>query len=262
MCSVGGCSNKVHAKGVCCTYGRKPCSVDGCSTKERPLVQQAHGEAVLRRSRLRHPASPWQVCLHLARRLWILHHRRVHQQRYVYEWKVWETRQQDSGVLCGRLQNHCCCTRTVQEARRTWDLLVQQVHQCCPSQRPMRQARRSQQESVQRGRLHHSCSCTWRLWEARCKRNVQVCRMHHQRNANSGSLHCFKHGGGKKKLCSVAGCTTNSQRKGLCAKHGGGPGEYVFGGCTNQIWWETCGRPAKRTAAKGSAHTRKRGGML
>ena len=46
--------------------------------------------------------------------------------------------------------------------------------------------------------------------------------------------HCRKHGGGRKMPCFVAGCTTNvttnSERKGLCAKHGGGPGECVFGG--------------------------------
>ena len=50
--------------------------------------------------------------------------------------------------------------------------------------------------------------------------------------------------GGKKRLpCSVAGCTTNSQRKDLCGKHGGGPGECVFGGCTNTMVstkWKTC----------------------
>ena len=62
-------------------------------------------------------------------------------------------------------------------------------------------------------------------------------------NATSGSKHCRKHGGGKNKPCSVAGCTTNSKRKGLCGKHGGGPGECVFGGCTNKMvstWWKTC----------------------
>eukprot|EP00729_Bicosta_minor_P007812 gene7812-biopygen12034 len=41
--------------------------------------------------------------------------------------------------------------------------------------------------------------------------------------AQRGFEHCFKHGGGKKKKpCSVAGCITTSQRKGLCGKHGGG----------------------------------------
>ena len=63
-------------------------------------------------------------------------------------------------------------------------------------------------------------------------------------NAASGSPHCKKHGGGKKKKpCSVAGCTTNAVRKGLCTKHSGGPGECVFGGCTNTMVstkWKTC----------------------
>ena len=128
--------------------------------EERSFVQQAHGKAVLRRSRLRHPASPWQVCLHQARRLWILHFGHVHQQRHHDEREVHEARQQDSDVLGGRLQHQRCSTRSLRETRSTWDLLVQQVHQCRPSQRPVRQARRWQQESVQGGRLHHSCNST------------------------------------------------------------------------------------------------------
>eukprot|EP00729_Bicosta_minor_P000118 gene118-biopygen17733 len=54
-------------------------------------------------------------------------------------------------------------------------------------------------------------------------------------NAQPGFQHCVKHGGGKKKPCSVAGCTTTSQRKGLCGKHGGGPGRCYAGNCTNVI---------------------------
>eukprot|EP00729_Bicosta_minor_P032926 gene32926-biopygen23636 len=63
-------------------------------------------------------------------------------------------------------------------------------------------------------------------------------------NAQPGFQHCFKHGGGKKKPCSVAGCTTPSQRKGLCKKHGGGPGRCYAGNCTNVIvgMWMTCGK--------------------
>eukprot|EP00729_Bicosta_minor_P032820 gene32820-biopygen13666 len=61
-------------------------------------------------------------------------------------------------------------------------------------------------------------------------------------NANSGFKHCIKHGGGKKKPCSVAACTTTSVRKGLCVKHGGGPGRCYAGNCTNVIvgMWKTC----------------------
>ena len=33
VCSVGGCSNTVHARGLCDTHSRKPCSVEGCTTK-------------------------------------------------------------------------------------------------------------------------------------------------------------------------------------------------------------------------------------
>eukprot|EP00729_Bicosta_minor_P032672 gene32672-biopygen26479 len=55
--------------------------------------------------------------------------------------------------------------------------------------------------------------------------------------AARGFEHCFKHGGGKKKKpCSVAGCTTGVQSKGLCCKHGGGPKECRIAGCTNQIY--------------------------
>eukprot|EP00729_Bicosta_minor_P016828 gene16828-biopygen9392 len=63
-------------------------------------------------------------------------------------------------------------------------------------------------------------------------------------NAQTGFQHCFKHGGGKNTPCSVAGCTTPSKRKGLCAKHGGGAGRCYAGNCTNVIvgMWMACGK--------------------
>eukprot|EP00729_Bicosta_minor_P032546 gene32546-biopygen22301 len=57
--------------------------------------------------------------------------------------------------------------------------------------------------------------------------------------ASAGFEHCAAHGGGKKqkrKPCSVAGCTTTSNRKGLCVKHGGGNGECKIAGCTNKSY--------------------------
>eukprot|EP00729_Bicosta_minor_P032831 gene32831-biopygen7812 len=55
--------------------------------------------------------------------------------------------------------------------------------------------------------------------------------------AAQGFKHCIAHGGGKKKKpCSVAGCTTGVQSKGLCYKHGGGREECRIAGCTNQIY--------------------------
>eukprot|EP00729_Bicosta_minor_P019955 gene19955-biopygen17327 len=61
-------------------------------------------------------------------------------------------------------------------------------------------------------------------------------------NARTGSQQCSKHGGRKNTPCSVAGCTTTSRVKGLCAKHGGGPGRCYAGNCTKQIvgMWMTC----------------------
>eukprot|EP00729_Bicosta_minor_P032479 gene32479-biopygen11147 len=57
--------------------------------------------------------------------------------------------------------------------------------------------------------------------------------------AAQGFEHCAAHGGGKKrkkKPCSVAGCTTTCQSKGLCGKHGGGPKECKIAGCTNHSY--------------------------
>eukprot|EP00729_Bicosta_minor_P007312 gene7312-biopygen16920 len=34
VCSVGGCSNNVQARGLCAYHCRKPCSVESCTTKE------------------------------------------------------------------------------------------------------------------------------------------------------------------------------------------------------------------------------------
>eukprot|EP00729_Bicosta_minor_P011680 gene11680-biopygen2360 len=61
--------------------------------------------------------------------------------------------------------------------------------------------------------------------------------------AAQGFEHCIKHGGGKKKSpCSVAGCTTASNRKGLCCEHGGSKEECRIAGCTNRIdgFLKTC----------------------
>eukprot|EP00729_Bicosta_minor_P010095 gene10095-biopygen26009 len=55
--------------------------------------------------------------------------------------------------------------------------------------------------------------------------------------ARQGFEHCIAHGGGKKKKpCSVTGCTTTSDRKGLCVKHGGGKEECQIAGCTNHSY--------------------------
>eukprot|EP00729_Bicosta_minor_P010318 gene10318-biopygen12109 len=61
--------------------------------------------------------------------------------------------------------------------------------------------------------------------------------------ARQGPLqHCSKHGGGAYKPCSVAGCITTARRKGLCHKHGGGPGQCYASNCTKLIvgMWKTC----------------------
>ena len=54
--------------------------------------------------------------------------------------------------------------------------------------------------------------------------------------------YCIKHGGGKKRPCSVDGCSTTSARKGLCTKHGGGYGECTIKGCSSKMVskLETC----------------------
>eukprot|EP00729_Bicosta_minor_P032543 gene32543-biopygen19293 len=52
--------------------------------------------------------------------------------------------------------------------------------------------------------------------------------------AARGFEHCIAHGGGKKrKPCSVVGCTTGVQSKGLCCKHGGKE-MCRIAGCTNK----------------------------
>eukprot|EP00729_Bicosta_minor_P032486 gene32486-biopygen21134 len=93
--------------------------------------------------------------------------------------------------------------------------------------------------------------------------------------AQQGFEHCYAHGGRKKKKpCSVAGCTTTSDRKGLCGKHGGGKDECRIAGCANRIYGflKTCqkhgGRgycqhpsgciaPATKYGANCTKHTKK-----
>eukprot|EP00729_Bicosta_minor_P006259 gene6259-biopygen16875 len=93
--------------------------------------------------------------------------------------------------------------------------------------------------------------------------------------ARQGFEYCVAHGGGKKrKPCSVAGCTTPSNCKGLCYKHGGGREECRIAGCTSQSYGflKTCtthgGRgycqhpsgcitPATKYGANCAKHTKK-----
>eukprot|EP00729_Bicosta_minor_P032806 gene32806-biopygen26583 len=96
--------------------------------------------------------------------------------------------------------------------------------------------------------------------------------------AAQGFEHCFKHGGGKKKRpCSVAGCTTTSNCKGLCHKHGGGKvrEECKIAGCTSQSYGflktctthggsgycqhpSGCITPATKYGANCTKHTKKK----
>eukprot|EP00729_Bicosta_minor_P024429 gene24429-biopygen27458 len=92
--------------------------------------------------------------------------------------------------------------------------------------------------------------------------------------AARGFEHCIAHGGGKKRPCSVAGCTTGVQSKGLCCKHGGGSEECQIAGCTNQMYGflKTCKKhggsgycqhpsgcitPATKYGANCTKHTKK-----
>eukprot|EP00729_Bicosta_minor_P023216 gene23216-biopygen31421 len=93
--------------------------------------------------------------------------------------------------------------------------------------------------------------------------------------AAQGFAHCVAHGGGKKrKPCSVAGCTTTSNRKGLCVKHGGGKDECKIAGCSNRIYGflktcqthggsgycqhpSGCITPARKYGANCTKHTKK-----
>ena len=92
--------------------------------------------------------------------------------------------------------------------------------------------------------------------------------------ATAGFEHCIAHGGGKKrKPCSVAGCTTTSNCKGLCYKHGG-KDECQIAGCTNEMYGflKTCKKhggsgycqhpsgcitPATKYGANCQKHTKK-----
>eukprot|EP00729_Bicosta_minor_P006748 gene6748-biopygen7168 len=94
--------------------------------------------------------------------------------------------------------------------------------------------------------------------------------------AARGFEHCVAHGGGKKKKqCSVAGCTTPSNRKGLCGKHGGNKDACQIAGCTNHSYGilktcqthggsgycqhpSGCITPATKYGANCTKHTKKK----
>ena len=136
-CSVDGCSATVKARGLCFKHGGKPeCLREGRTTPTRGKSRLCSKHAVKVSCTvpdLQHPGNRRQEFLHQTRCLWILHNRRVHQQRHHNEGQVWETRHQDSGVLCGGLRHQGVCARAMPKTWNQNDLLFRQLQHCRPS---------------------------------------------------------------------------------------------------------------------------------
>ena len=266
VCSVGGCSNNVHSRGLCPHHGRKPCSVDGCSTKAhaRGLCWKhgALGEC-LREGCTSAARNKGRLCS-------------KHTVKLSCADPDCDTPQVLGKFVCIKhgAYGYCTTDACISNAISSRGKCTKHDSKTCSADGCSTDASGRGLCKKHGGRGFCSFNkCTSAVQaRGRCAKHGGgrkkmckeegcatlakargVCAKHGAHgtctiegcatNAQSTSAHCRKHGGGNQKPCSVAGCTTTSQRKGLCHKHGGGPGECVFGGCTNQMvgsMWKTC----------------------
>ena len=245
VCSVDVCSKNVSSGGLCCAHRpKKPCSVDGCSTKAkaRGLCDKhgAKGECV-RQSCTNFAVKRGRQCF-------------KHEPKLSCADPDCDTPRVPGKLVCCKHGAHGCCTldtcttnaismrgkctkhdsKTVACSTEGCSNIAQSRGLCSKhgangtcSFNKCTSAARTRGRCGKHGgkKVCKEEGCTTRaVARGVCGKHGAngTCKFEGcTSNAQSGSSHCCKHGGGNQKPCSVAGCTTTSKRKGLCGKHGG-----------------------------------------
>ena len=269
VCSVGGCSKKAYVRGLCDHHRRKPCSVDSCTTKAtaRGLCNKHGAKGACLREGCTTPAQRKKggLCFkHTVKQpcdvpgcdtpLIIGKSRCVKHGAYGH--CTTDACTSNAGTMRGKCKTHdsktvACSVEgcsSIAKARgicqrhgangtcsaNGCDTAVHLRGRCCKHGGGSRKVCKEEGcTTLAKARG----VCTLHGAYGTCK--LEGCAT----STISGASHCWKHGGGRNKPCSVAGCTTTSKRKGLCAKHGGGQAKCVSGGCTNKMVgnkWKTC----------------------
>ena len=266
---MDGCSNKVHGRGLCGHHCRKPCSVDGCPTKTmaRGLCFKHGAKGECLREDCTTPArKKGRLCFKHTAKLSCANPgcdtpqvlgKFVCIKHGAYGYCTTDACINNAMSMSGKCRKHdsktvaCstegCSTNAVARGvcNKHGALGICTFNKCTSAVKARGRCRKHGGVSKKKVCTEEGCT-TFAYARGVCAKhgaNGTCMFAGCTSNAKSGSSHCFKHGGGNHKPCSVAGCTTASNRKGLCGKHGGGPGECVLGGCTNKMVsnkWKTC----------------------
>eukprot|EP00729_Bicosta_minor_P005649 gene5649-biopygen2162 len=262
VCSVGGCSNTVNARGLCRAHCREPCLIDGCTTK-------AHSRGLCGK----HGANGKCVtmgCVTNAQKRG--GHCFAHKKKVACAHPDCSTPLVPGKGVCVKHGAHGICTAwgCKTNARKGMkghcfkhfkDKATCSASDCSN----VVAARGLCKKHGARGFCSTAGCDTGAVKDGLCRKHgaKKICTFNdcttaaYSRGlcarhgggktkvdgcttpAAPGSEHCGAHGGGKKKKrkpCSVAGCTTTSNCKGLCGKHGGGKDECKIAGCTSHSY--------------------------
>eukprot|EP00729_Bicosta_minor_P032716 gene32716-biopygen21482 len=287
VCSVGGCSNIIYARGLCGAHGKKPCSVEGCTAKAKARglcgKHGAHGKCVqmgcvtnaLKRGghcfahkkkvACAHPncSTPlvpgkgvcakhgaFGICTAWGCKTNAYEGKKGHCLKHSKDKATCSASDCSNGVvargLCYAHGARGFCSTAGCDSGAVKDGLCSKhgangfctFTDCTTAANARGLCHRHGGGSTKVCDIE-GCK-TLAAARSRCARhgaygwcNVDECTT----PAAQGFEHCVTHGGGKKKKpCSVAGCTTPSNCKGLCGKHGGGKDECQIAGCTNQSY--------------------------
>eukprot|EP00729_Bicosta_minor_P032763 gene32763-biopygen30553 len=247
VCSVGGCSNTVSARGLCTHHGRKPCSVEGCVTKAmaRGLCGKhgAKGKCVCTKHGAHGICTAWGCKTNAAsgKKGFCVKHSK--------DKATCSASGCSNGVIArGLCEKHgalgFCSTAGCDKGARKDGLCYKHGAKKICTFNDCTTAAHSRGLCVRHGggstKVCDIEGCkTLAHARGRCGRHGAHgwCKGDGCTTpAAQGFEHCVAHGGGKKKKpCSVAGCITPSNRKGLCGKHGGTK-ECRIAGCTNGMY--------------------------
>eukprot|EP00729_Bicosta_minor_P006421 gene6421-biopygen18847 len=219
VCSVGGCSNTVRARGLCTTHRSKPCSVEGCTTKAlaRGLCGKhgANGKCVkmgcvtnaLKRGGHCFAHSKKVACAHPNCSTPLVPGKGVCVKHGAFGiCTAWGCK---TNAASGK-KGHCF-THSKDKATCSTSGCSNGVV-----------ARKLCYAHGARGFCSTAGCGTGALKDGLCYKHgaKKICTFNDCTTAAQTRGLCVRHGGGRTKVCDIEGCKTLAQARGCCTRHG------------------------------------------
>eukprot|EP00729_Bicosta_minor_P032666 gene32666-biopygen11569 len=243
VCSVGGCSNTVHAKGLCSTHCRKPCSVEGCTTKAttRGLCTKhgANGKCAemgcvtnaRKRGGYCSKHSKKVACAHPNCSTPLVPGKGVCTKHGAFGiCTAWGCK---TNAANGK-KGHC--------VKHSKDKATCSTSDCSNGVA----ARGLCSAHGARGFCSMNGCNTGAVKDGLCTKHgaKKICTFNDCTTAAHSRGVCWRHGGGRTKVCDIEGCKTLAKACGRCARHG------AFGWCKD----DGCTTPARQGSEHCIAH--------